>query len=85
MSTETLKISLAQKILSISDSTVLEKVKALIEKENIVGYDAKGKPIFEKDFVNEIDLSINEIENGTATLYTTQEVRKNIVDAYNLE
>ena len=32
MSTETLKISLAQKILAISDNTLLQKVKTLIEK-----------------------------------------------------
>lgn len=55
MSTETLKISLAQKILAISDSTLLQKVKTLIEKENIVGYDAKGKPIYESEYIKEMD------------------------------
>lgn len=84
MSTETLKISLAQKILAISDNTLLKKVKALIEKENIVGYDPKGKPIYETDYISEIEASIKKIGNGTATLYTTQEVRKNIIDANNL-
>lgn len=84
MSTETLKISLAQKILAISDSTLLKKVKALIEKENIIGYDAKGKPIFESVYIKEMNKSIEAIENGTATLYSTQDVRKNIINANNL-
>jgi hypothetical protein len=84
MSTETLKISLAQKILAISDSTLLQKVKTLIEKENIVGYNAKGKPIFETEYIKEMDKSIKAIENGTATLFTTEQVRKNIVNANNL-
>lgn len=84
MSTETLKISLAQKILAISDTALLKKVKALIEKENIVGYDTKNNPIYENDYVREMDLSINAIENKTATLYTTQEIRKNIIDANSL-
>jgi len=84
MSTETLKISLVQKILDISDNTLLKKVKALIEKENIVGYDAKGNPIFESIYLKEMEKSIEAIENGTATLYSTQDVRKNILHANNL-
>lgn len=84
MSAETLKISLAQKILAISDTTLLKKVKAFIEKENIVGYDAKDNPIYESDYVKEMELSMKEIENETATLYATKDVRKNILDANNL-
>ena len=84
MSTETLKISLAQKILAISDTTLLKKVKAFIEKENIVGYDTENNPIYESDYIKEMDLSIKAIENETATLYVTQDVRKNILDANNL-
>lgn len=84
MSTEALKISLAQKILAISNSELLEKVKMLIEKENIVGYDANGKPIFENEYIKEMNESIEAIQNGTATLYTTEQVRKNIINANNL-
>ena len=84
MSTETLKISLAQKILSISDTKLLKKVKVLLENENFVGYDANGKPISENDYVREMDVSIENIKNKKAMLLTPQEVRKNIVDANNL-
>ena len=84
MSTETLKISLAQKILAISDNTLLQKVKTLIEKENVVGYDAKGNAIFESVYLKEMNKSIEAIENRTATLFTTEQVRKNIVNANNL-
>ena len=63
MSIETLKISLAQKILAISDTTLLKKVKAFIEKENSVGYDAKGNPIYESDYVKEKDVSIKAKQN----------------------
>ena len=84
MNTETLKISLAQKILAISDGNLLQKVKSLIEKENIVGYDAKGKPIFESIYLKEMDKSIEAIENGTATLFSTKQVRKNVLNANNL-
>ncbi len=84
MSIETLKISLAQKILAITDNALLNKVKLLIENENIIGYDAKGKLFFEREYIKEMDKSINAIKNGTATLYITDEVRNNIIDANNL-
>lgn len=84
MSTDTLKITLAQKILAISDSNLLQKIKSLIEKENIIGYDAKGTPIFESFYLKEMDMSIEAIEKGTATLFSAEQVKKNILDANNL-
>lgn len=84
MSTETLKISLAQKILAISDTTLLEKVKNLIEKESGIGYDANDNSISINNYVQEMDESIKAIEKETATLFTTKEVRKRIMDANNL-
>ncbi len=85
MSTETLKISLAQKILGISDNSLLEKLKAIIEKENIIGYDTKGSPITENQYIQEMNMLINDIDNGTAELYTIEEVKKSIIDENNLE
>lgn len=84
MSTETLKISLAQKILAISDKELLIKVEALLENKDYIGYNAKGEAISANDYVKEMDLSIDNIKNKKATLFTTQEVRKNIIDANNL-
>lgn len=83
MSTETLKISLAQKILSISNNGLLEKIKAIIEKENIVGY-VNGKPITESQYKNEMDVINMEIDNATAKLFTSSEVKKNILNENNL-
>lgn len=84
MSTETLKIALAQKILAISDTKLLKKVKSLIENESVIGYEVNNTPISVNNYVQEMDLSIKAIENKTATLYTTEEVRKRIIDATNL-
>jgi hypothetical protein len=84
MNTEALKISLTQKILGISDTNLLERLKLFIESENIVGYDAKGNPIYEREYIKEMDKINKEIDNGTAVLYTTDEVRKRIIDGHNL-
>ena len=84
MNTEALKISLAQKILSISDNNLLNKLKALIEKENIVGYDAKGNPVTESQYIKEIDAILKEIDDNTAKLFSTGDIKKSIIDANNL-
>lgn len=84
MSTETLKITLAQKILSISDTVLLSKVNALIENEGNIGYDTNDNAISTSNYVKELDSTIKAIENNTATLFSTEEVRKKIMDANNL-
>lgn len=83
MSTETLKISLAQKILGLSNDSLLKKLKAIIEKENIIGY-VNGKPITENQYINEMNIINKEIDNSTAKLLTTSEVKKNILNENNL-
>ena len=83
MSTETLKISLAQKILGLSNDSLLKKIKAIIEKENIIGY-VNGKPITESQYISEMDSINTEIDNVTANLLTTSEVKNNILNENNL-
>lgn len=85
MDTKALKISLAQKILSISDIKLLEKLKNLIENENIIGYDSKGNPIPESQYLKEIEQLIKDIDNGKETLYSTDEVINFIVNENNLD
>lgn len=84
MNTEALKISLAQKILSISDNNLLNKLKLLIEQENVVGYDSKGNPIFESQYLKEMDAILADIDNKTAELFSTEDIKKSIIDANNL-
>jgi len=84
MSTETLKQALAQKILAISDKELLIKVKALLESKDVIGYDVNGTAISANNYISEMDSSIDAINNKKATLFTTQEVRKTIMDANNL-
>ncbi len=85
MDTQALKISLAQKILSLTDARLLEKLKNLIEKENIVGYEADGTPITESKYMEEIDKLMRDIDSGKEKLYSTDEVLKIIVDENSLD
>ena len=84
MKTETLKINLAKRILSISDNSILEKINAYLDQENIIGYNANGTPITEKEYLEEMKTINAKIDNGTAQGKTTDEVKKQITDAYNL-
>ncbi len=82
--TESLKISLAQRILSLADNSILEQINKLLNQQNIVGYEANGNPIFENEYISELTNINKEIETNTATLFSSQEVRKKIIDENNL-
>ena len=84
MSTETLQISLAQKIFSIWDEKLLQKINNLINSD-IVAYTTEGKPLTAEQYKKEIDVAIEEMESGKDKGLTTDEVRKNIMNAFNLE
>ncbi|MEC5158198.1 hypothetical protein [Chryseobacterium sp. MP_3.2] len=76
MNTETLKINLAQRILSLNDLPLLEKIKNLLKADDVIYYTVEGKPINEDEFITEMDAQQNDIENGTAKFHTTDNVRK---------
>ncbi len=56
----------------------------MIEQENVVGYDSKGNPIFESQYLKEIGAILADIDNKTAELISNEEIKKNIIDANNL-
>jgi len=85
MDTKALKISLAQKILNITDNKLLEKLKNIIEKENIIGFDGEGKPITESQYIKEMDELLQNIKTGNEKLYSTAEIIKKITDEFNLD
>ena len=84
MNTETLKINLAQRILSLNDLPLLEKIKNLLKSDDIIYYTVEGKPITKDEFTAEMDEQQNDIENGTAKFHTTDNVRKIVMNASSL-
>ena len=84
MNTESLKISLTQRILSINDISFLKKIDQFLSGKNIIGYDSNGKPITEMEYKADLDRINNEIDNNTTQLFTSKEVKKRIIDANNL-
>ena len=84
MNTETLKINLAQRILSLNDLPLLEKIKNLLKADDIIYYTVEGKSITKDEFIAEMDEQQNDIENGTAKFHTTDNVRKIVMNESSL-
>ncbi|WP_027127495.1 hypothetical protein [Gelidibacter mesophilus] len=80
METEILKIAVAQRILGLSNRQVLEKVKDLLDKENVFAYDVNGLPISEHDYIEDLNALNVEIDTKEASLKTTFDVLKPIAD-----
>ena len=79
MKTETLKISITQRILNINDNKILSKIAKLLDEENIVGYDADGNPISEKEYTKDILEALHELNEKKLETYSSEDVRKKIL------
>lgn len=79
MKTETLKISITQRILSINDNKILSKIAKLLDEENIVGYDADGNQISEKEYTKDIHEALHQLNEGKLETYSSEDVRKKIL------
>lgn len=81
MSTEILQINLAQRIFSIWDEKLLNKIDQLISVEGIVAFDSEGNPLTEKQYIDQIKEAYKDTDAGSSP----DEVFKRIGNAYNLE
>jgi hypothetical protein len=79
MKTETLKINITQRILNINDNKILSKIAKLLDEENIVGYDADGNPIAEKEYTKDIHEALHQLNEGKLETYSSEEVRKKVL------
>jgi hypothetical protein len=79
MKTETLKINITQRILNINDNKILSKIARLLDEENIVGYDADGNPISEKEYTKDIKEALHQLNEGKLETYSSEDVRKKIL------
>lgn len=79
MISEKLKINLTQRILNVNDTKILKKIAALLDSENVVGYDMEGNPISEKEYVTDIHESLRLLNEGKLETYSSEEVKKRIL------
>jgi len=76
---------LAKIILETNDESILNQIETILNNTEIIGYEYDGTPITKEKYIREMDELNAEIDNGTAQLFTTDEVLKEIKNAYRLE
>ena len=73
MNLETFKIDLAKQIVNIDEKTVLEQIKTILDRKEIVAYTTDGKPL-------------NIQEYNTALENAEQDIRKGkVISSYELK
>lgn len=58
------KLSLVQKILSLNQKSVIDKIDELLEREMIVGYTVNGKPLTKAAYNERIAIAEKQLQNG---------------------
>lgn len=58
------KLSLVQKILSLNQESVIDKIDELLEREMIVGYTVDGKPLTKAAYNERIAIAEKQLQNG---------------------
>lgn len=58
------KLSLVQKILSLNQESVIDKIDELLEREMIVGYTVDGKPLTKAAYNERIAIAERQLQNG---------------------
>jgi DNA-binding Lrp family transcriptional regulator len=64
------KLSVMQKIMSVSKASLLDKIDKLLEEEMIVGYTADGKPLTKKAYDMRLQKAEEQLSSGE---YVSQE------------
>lgn len=79
MKSEKLKISVAQRILNLSNDKLLKKIAHLLDEENIIGYDADGNPVTDEVYIQDINAALLELKEDNLETYTSDEVKRRIL------
>lgn len=79
MKSEKLKISVAQRVLNLSNDKLLKKIAHLLDEENVIGYDAEGNPITDEDYIQDINAALLELKEENLETYTSEEVKRRIL------
>ncbi|MNK24454.1 hypothetical protein D3C87_427600 [compost metagenome] len=79
MKSEKLKISVAQRILNLSNDKLLKKIADILDKENVIGYDEEGNPITDEEYIKDINAALLELKEENLETYTSEEVKRRIL------
>jgi len=70
MDIQTVKLSLLQKLMDVSNPSLLEKIEKILDKEMIVGYTVDGQPLTKDAYNKRLQKAEEQIKAGD---FLTQE------------
>ncbi len=77
MDLQKVKISVMQKIINVSEASLLDKINNILEEEMIVGFTTDGKPLTKEQYNNRLLVAENQIKSGD---FITQEDLENEIE-----
>jgi hypothetical protein len=77
MNLQTIKINVMQKIMNVSEASLLDKISSILDEEMIVGYTTNGKPLTKQQYNERLLVAEKQIESGD---YITQEDLEKEID-----
>lgn len=69
MNIESIKIDLAKQLFNIDKASVLDRIKAILDKEEVVAYTTDGKPLTREAYIKSVEKAEQEVNDGK---YITQ-------------
>lgn len=64
MDIQAAKLDLLQKLMNVSDASLLDEVRKLLDKNMVVGYTVDGKPLNRKQYDARLALAEEQIAKG---------------------
>ena len=76
MNIETLKIDLAKQLFNISEESVLEQIKDILDKKEVVAYSIDGKPLTAIEYNDALTEAEKDITTGKTI--SSENLRKEV-------
>ena len=70
MNIQAAKINVMQKIMNVSEASLLDKISDILDKEMVVGYTTNGEPLTKQQYNERLLVAEKQIETEN---YLTQE------------
>ena len=70
MNIQAAKLDLVQKLLTVQEESIIDKINKILDKEVVVGYTSEGKPLTKEAYNRRLKKAEAQIKTGD---YVTQE------------
>jgi hypothetical protein len=64
MGLQATKLSVVQKILSLKQESIINKIDEILEREMVVGYTVEGKPLTKEKYNQRIAIAEAQLKSG---------------------